>query len=430
MMAAKERVLDWLEGHGVEFLSLEGITENGTLHSVNQLPAVKEYLQTKDIDGLFLPHCNFGSEEPAADLARFLGKPVLLWGERDSGDRPHGRAATDRQCGLFATSKVLRRYNVPFTYIENCSLESPVFEEGMERFLRVAHMVKRFRSARVGMIDTRPTPFLTMMANEGELVEKFGISVVPTSLGTIVESAKAIEKEGRQKETARQWQQKIDHWQPDAEATQKLAAFKLALQEWAEANQCSALVIQCWSALQKMYGISTCFVNAELTEEGIPVACETDVHGAITSILVEAAANTGQPSFFADLTIRHPDNSNGELLWHCGPFSHCLKDEQAQTSVDPQGRAGWPIQGGPVTLVRFDGDHGEYSLFWGRAQGIDGPETFGTYLWVEVNDWPRWERELIYGPYVHHVVGIHGDISAELREFCRYVPGIQPHTVD
>ncbi len=45
-----------------------------------------------------------------------------------------------------------------------------------------------------------------------------------------------------------------------------------------------------------------CCANSLLTEEKIPVVCETDIHGAITSIMVQAAAMDEQPIFFADWT--------------------------------------------------------------------------------------------------------------------------------
>lgn len=51
-----------------------------------------------------------------------------------------------------------------------------------------------------------------------------------------------------------------------------------------------------------------CAVNALLNDKGIPVVCETDIHGAITSLMVEAAGMGESRSFFADWTIRHPDN--------------------------------------------------------------------------------------------------------------------------
>ena len=57
-----------------------------------------------------------------------------------------------------------------------------------------------------------------------------------------------------------------------------------------------------------------------MNEEGIPVVCETDIHGAVTALITEAASLGEKRSFFADWTIRHPDILNGELLQHCGPW--------------------------------------------------------------------------------------------------------------
>ena len=45
-----------------------------------------------------------------------------------------GTRYTDSQCGLFGMSRQLQRMNVPFTYIENCRIEDPIFTEGFLRF--------------------------------------------------------------------------------------------------------------------------------------------------------------------------------------------------------------------------------------------------------------------------------------------------------
>ena len=92
--------------------------------------------------------------------------------------------------------------------------------------------------------------------------------------------------------------------------------------------------------------------------------------------------------------------------------------------------AEWRVRGGEITLARLDGDHGEYSIFLGHARGVEGPHTRGTYVWVEVNDWPLWEEKIIRGPYIHHVVGVHGHVAPVLYEACRYIPGLRPDPVE
>jgi len=51
---------------------------------------------------------------------------------------------TDVQCGLFASGKALLRYGVPFTYIENCWLDSPLLKEEIEKVCACSHHHERF----------------------------------------------------------------------------------------------------------------------------------------------------------------------------------------------------------------------------------------------------------------------------------------------
>ena len=84
------------------------------------------------------------------------------------------------------------------------------------------------------------------------------------------------------------------------------------------------------------------------------------------------------------------------------------------------------MKGGPITVARFDGDRGEYSLAIGEGKSIDGPETQNTYVWMEVDNWPRWERILMEGPFIHHVGMTYGNYANALTEACKYVDGLKP----
>lgn len=162
-----------------------------------------------------------------------------------------------------------------------------------------------------------------------------------------------------------------------------------------------------------------------MNDKGIPVVCETDIHGAITALLVEAAANDGTRSFFADWTIRHPDIENGELLQHCGPWplyvAGCRPCITYPLAFDYPGAITAEAKHGELTLARFDGDNGEYSLLLGNAKGVNGPTGMATYLWIEVDNIKRLEAKIVEGPYIHHCVGIHKDIVPVLYEACKYI---------
>ncbi len=84
-----------------------------------------------------------------------------------------------------------------------------------------------------------------------------------------------------------------------------------------------------------------------------------------------------------------------------------------------------------MSLIRFDGIGGEYSLFCGEGQIIDGPFNQGTYGYVEVEDWPLWEEKLVRGPYIHHIAGAYGSYAPVFAEACRYLDvAFDPATPD
>lgn len=439
-MRYKDLIRTKISGTSVQVVDLEGINEEGLLFdNMTDESRVIERFKSENVDALFFPHVNFGTEDAVARVAKAIGKPVLLWGPRDETPLANGIRLRDTQCGLFATGKVLRRFNVPFTYIVNSDLNSRVFERGFSNFVSVANVVKTIRNLRILQIGPRPTAFWTMMCNEGELLEQFGIQIFPITIEEIkLATKKLVDSESPEMLETAEWIKERMNWSKvDESSIRTMAALKVAIRQYVDRFSCSSVAIQCWSSLQDAIGIMPCMTNAILTDEGVPVVCETDIHGAISAILAQAAALSTTPPFFADLTIRHPENDNGELLFHCGNFpvslsvdpkpkldNHFLFDSHAPGTHEGE------IRGGDLSIVRFDGDHGKYQLFLGRARGIQGPFSRGSFVWIEVNDWPLWEEKLVTGPYVHHVVGIHHNVIPTLYEACKYIPGLAPDPVD
>lgn len=418
---------------GVDYVDIDDIAEDGLLHDDADRIKIAEKFKAEKVDGVFFPHGNFGTEYEVARLAKDLNVPVLLWGPRDERPNEQGIRLRDSQCGLFATGKVLRRFQVPFTYLCNCNLEDPEFERGVKNFLAVCNVVKAFRSTRILQIGTRPFDFWSTMCNEGELLEKFNIQLSPIPLPELTSEMKAAKEEGTKvAETIAYCKEHFNVCIND-EQLENVAALKVAMHSLATKYGCNAAAIQCWNALQSEIGIMPCAANSLLNEEGFPVVCETDIHGAITAIMAEAAGMDEARTFFADWTVRHPDNDNAELLQHCGPWpiscASCKPTIGYPLAFDYPGAVEAQAKHGEMTLCRFDGDNGEYSLLLGNAKGVDGPYTKGTYVWVEVKNWKRLEAKIVEGPYIHHCVGIHKDIVPVLYEACKYI-GVKPDLYD
>ena len=385
---------DRLREIGVDIVDIDDINDEGLLFDDSHIEPIVKKFRAEGVDGIMLCHANFGTEYVCARLARELGLPVLLWGPRDERPEPDGTRLRDSQCGLFATGKVLRRFQVPFTYMTNCRLTDPEFERGVWDFLAVCNVVKTFKL--VQAVRDAQTDEQAMAAMLAHINDSFEICIpedkVPAVAGLAIAMKRLVEKYG-----------------------------------------CNAGAIQCWNALQDELGIMPCAANAILNEMGIPIVCETDIHGAITALMVEAADLGRHRGMFADWTVRHPDNENGELLQHCGPWPcSCAAVKPKLTyplAFDHPGALTAEAKHGDLTLARFDGDNGEYSLLLGNARGIDGPAGMGTYLWVEVDNLKRLEAKIVEGPYIHHCVAIHANVVPVLYEACKYI-GIAPDLYD
>ena len=255
---------DRLNELGIDFVDIDDINAEGLLYDENDRLKILEKFKAEKIDGLFFPHCNFGTEYVCARLARDMNLPVLLWGPLDERPDENGVRLRDTQCGLFATGKVLRRFRVPFTYMTNCRLNDPVFERGLRDFIAVCNVVKTFRSICILQIGPRPFDFWSTMCNEGELLEKFNVQLSPIPLPELTKEVRLA------KEEKIEVKKTIDYICANMEvcvnenALENVAALKVAMSKLVNKYGCKAAAIQCWNSLQDELGIMPCAANALL----------------------------------------------------------------------------------------------------------------------------------------------------------------------
>lgn len=406
----------------VEIVDVDDIVDQGILYEQDKVPAVVDKLKKAGIEALFLPFCDFGEEQAAAAVAAAFRVPVLVWGARDERPNTFQARGRDTQCGMFAATKVMRRYGVTYSYIFNCETQSPRFSEGFTAFLRTAAVVKAVKGLRIAKIGDRPVPFMSVMANEAGLLSRFGMVCVPISLAAVVGRMEKILEENSSvfRDYCDTIRARMDCGKTKEEALCRTAAVKIAVQQLMEENNCSVGAFECWSAFPALADICPCLALGEMADEGLPLACETDINGAVTMAILRACSLYEDTEFLADLTIRHPENDNAELLWHCGPFPYSLKKEESKAAL-VECQESFELKAGELTVCRFDELDGEYYLFAGEAVTTEGPETTGTYVWMETDNWHRWEEKLMFGPYIHHLGVCYGNYLPVLREASRYL---------
>jgi L-fucose isomerase-like protein len=214
-------------------------------------------------------------------------------------------------------------------------------------------------------------------------------------------------------------------------------ALRDAVLELVQKHNLDAICLQSFSSMQEFTGGALCLGVALLNDLGVVVGCESDIHGTISSVLAEAATDDDARSFLADITVRHPTNDNAILLWHF-EASLSLRHPSAKVKLGepwilkglPPGLLHFRLKDGDLTLVRFDGDSNGYRLAVGHGHTVEGPYTQEYYAWMQVNDWPAWERTLIHGPYMHHYSFVYGNIAETLADAVCFVPGLAVDRLD
>ena len=251
---------------------------------------------------------------------------------------------------------------------------------------------------------------------------KFGISVIPVSPYDCVEGAKQLiaNNDPELLQYKNSLLSRFDKGQMKDEDVNLSAALKLSIENIMNNKECDVGAFECWSAFPKLIGCCPCVVLGEMADAGMPLSCETDVNGAVTMSILQAADLYETTPFLADLTIRNPQDDNSELLWHCGPFPYSLKAEDSTAKL-VEGQENFRLKEGNLTIARFDEANNEYSIFCGEGETTDGPETIGTYVYLKVDNWKCWEEKLMFGPYIHHVGGVYGNYLPVLREVARYL---------
>jgi L-fucose isomerase-like protein len=423
----------------VPYVDLEGVLEDGLVKDQGHVDGAVAHFKQAGVDCLFLPHCNFGTEGAAGMIARKLAVPTLLWGPRDEAPLPDGRRLRDTLCGLFASSKVLVKLGVPFSYIENCRIDDPPLQEGVDTFLRAVNVANALRKGiRVGLIGQRIDFFWTTIVNESELLQRFNVEVLPFDMVDFIKAARDRAQRNRnayEKEVKELRSRYLVEGLEDEPFINVLAVRDQML-ALAEDHGLDGIAFQTFMSVVDAAGAYCVYAESQVAER-YPLGLESDIHGVISGSLLQRANFNRAPAFVAEFTVRHPDNDNGILIWHAGaPVSMCHPDERVRIGhhwILPSPLSGMPhfrMKDGPITVARFDGDFGVYKLAVGQGKTIDGPRTLNNYVWMEVDNWPRWERTLMEGPFIHHCAMAYGHYADALVEACKFIPGLEPVRLD
>jgi L-fucose isomerase-like protein len=290
--------------------------------------------------------------------------------------------------------------------------------------------------AKIGLVGPRPERFETCIFSEDEMMRQFSQRVVPTSLPDIMERAGKIKNTAPEiKKLSQEMKKQADLSALKMENVHAMVRLELALEQFAAEKGLSGMGIQCWTAIQEVYGISPCYVMGRLTDKGIMTACEVDIYGVLTMLIQNLASLGKTPPHFIDWTIRHQEKENVFLAWHCGNAPPSLACKSSRISIKyhsilgeslgidrSMGTGEFQLKPGIVTLNRLVEYEGRFKMLITAGKIIESDQKLrGAWSWVEVPDLDNLFEVLVKEGFTHHASLIHGDHTKVIRDSCEFL---------
>jgi len=402
--------------------------------------ALAQIAAAGEIDLMLILQVTFTDATMTVEIARGAKVPLAVWALPEP--RAGGRLRLNAFCGLNLAAHALGRAGVPHGW-----LYADPDEAGLgERLLALgapaaapadgarvapggAAPIDRAAAERalaalaggtVTVVGKHPDGFDTCEYDDALLQRLAGMKVQTVQLGQVFDKARAADagrvaavRAGAAAELA--GLDAVDQEQLDR-------SFRVfcALQDVQRETGANGLAVRCWPEMFTEYGCAACGPMAMMNGQRVPSACEADVNGSITQLLLQTLAD--EPAWMADLVDITPADDTA-VLWHCGlaPLSMRDPETQAQATIHTNRRMPllhqFPIKPGRITLARLSRSRNQPKLMIAGAEVVRAPMAFTGCSGTVRFDRPAGEvcARIMAEGLEHHFALAYGDHRPALR---------------
>ena len=400
----------------------------------NDVIRALQELKDKAVNALVLFLGNFGPEGPTSLLAQKFNGPVMMVAaaEETRDDLINGRG--DAYCGLLSNSynNGLRRLHLYFP--EYPVGDSDEVAEMIREFIPIARVMIGLKSLKIFSFGPRPQDFYTCHAPIQPLFD-LGVEIMENSELDLYDICQSAREDPMVREVAQAMSEELGVGNAYPDLVIRLAQYEVALRRFMEKNlgacQYGIFANKCWPAFQKYFGHVPCYINGRLAAEGIPVACEVDIYGALSEYMI--ACTTLRPPMILDVNNTVPKDmvqANKAKIkeyrptdlfmgFHCGNVSigcmmhptikhqlimHRLLEPDQPPNIT-RGTLEGRITPNPITLFRLQSTANAVLKSYvaqGEILDID-PQSFGGIAVFAVREMGRFYRHvLIAQRFPHH----------------------------
>jgi len=359
------------------------------------------------VDAILLIAASWFQDYLALDALEECAAPVIAWA------RPG--METGALCGTQQLGYILRQLGQPYTLLYAPAGDGAALSRAWD-FARAASLRRRLRRARIGYWGHRVEGMTETTAHELALKKVFGPRVVGIDANVPLDLAARLPPET----AVERWEaltRRVGRVLVSREAGIEALRLYEALREVIAEHGLDALTVGCYP---NIFG-KACLAASLLGEEGVPLACEGDVNGALAMLML--ADLTGAATHCTDAL--DPIPADDSLVFsHCGSGGFSLAADPSEVVIGTGRLMGggvcclFPARPGPVTLVNLIPTLGGYKLAVMAGEAVATEMVFpGNPLRVRFGGDYRAVLDWIAAEGLgHHWMAAYGDLRRPLRD--------------
>lgn len=393
-------------------------------------------LRQAGIDRLLLLQVTFTDASMTVTAAGALDVPLTIWAVPEP--RLGGRLRLNAFCGLNLAAHALGLNGVPFGWLyrapdDGADADLAALLNGERQAGRLdaqpaapaTHrgraLAVRLSGKRIARIGEHPVGFDTCRYSAAAIKTLAGVEVEELALDTLFETARAatpaaLEAARSEASAAVAGLDRVDQDQLDHSLR-----LRGALGTLRDSGHYDAFAIRCWPETFTEYGGAVCGPAAMMGEARVPCACEADVMGALTQLVLMEVADA--PVFLTDIVDMDAGDDTG-VVWHCGQAPISMRDPDVQPTATIHTNRKMPLlfefslKPGPVTFMRLSQAFGEPKMVIAHGEMLSRPMAFtGTSGVVRFEGGTaRTLDRMIAAGLEHHMALAYGDHRAALAD--------------
>ncbi|MEM8789446.1 MAG: hypothetical protein AAGE76_14395 [Pseudomonadota bacterium] len=386
-----------------------------------------------DVDQVLILQVTFTDAAMTAEIAGAFAQPLAIWAVPEP--RLGGRLRLNAFCGLNLAAHALglRGRDFGWLYADPDAADLAGLLAGKRRAGRLdpvpaagdaaagRPVAEALAGRRIARIGAHPDGFDTCAYDAAAMGDLCGVAVAEMPLETLFDTARALPAAAASGLRAQTAAVLPDLDAVDQAELDRSLRLRLALGRLRGEVSADAFAIRCWPETFTEYGGAVCGAVAQLGQARVPCACEADVYGALTQLLLQEVAQA--PVFLTDLVDMDAADDTG-VVWHCGqaPLSMAADDPAPSATIHTNRKMPllyqFRLKPGRVTFARVSQAHGAQRLVIAGGEMMERPMAFTGTSGVVRFDRPVSDTlpDLIASGLEHHMALVYGDHRAALHD--------------